>query len=75
MASENGNMDILGWYKNSGLEFKYTADAIDWASQNGHVNILNWLELRKSRCDCLAQPFREHMLTHMFSKQGTKIQD
>ena len=35
LASVNGHINILEWYKNSGLEFKYTEYAIDWASGNG----------------------------------------
>ena len=41
-ASEHGNVDLLNWCINSGLEFKYTSDAIDYASQNGHCNVLQW---------------------------------
>jgi len=25
-------------------EFKYTENAIDWASENGHVHILDWFD-------------------------------
>ena len=41
-ASKNNHVNILGWLKDSGSEFKYTDDAIDYASQRGHINILKW---------------------------------
>ena len=31
-ASKNGHIAVLEWFKNSEYEFKYTDDAIDWAS-------------------------------------------
>ena len=43
-ASENGHVNVLEWFKNSGYEFKYTSNAIDWASENGHVNVLKWFK-------------------------------
>jgi len=41
-ASMNGCVNFLEWWRSSGLELKYTVDAIDYASQNGHVNVLDW---------------------------------
>ena len=41
-ASGNGNVNILEWWKNSGLPLKYYSDAMDCASENGHVNVLEW---------------------------------
>ena len=32
LASKNGHIAVLEWFKNSEYEFKYTDDAIDWAS-------------------------------------------
>ena len=43
-ASKNGHIKILEWFKNSGLEFKYTVDAINIASANGHIGILDWFK-------------------------------
>src|SRR5437660_842245 len=43
-TSQNGYLNILNWFKNSGLEFEYTNNAIDWASKNGHIHILNWFK-------------------------------
>ena len=39
-ASENGHINVLEWFKNSDLEFKYS----NWASQNGHINVLKWFK-------------------------------
>ena len=44
LASENGHINILKWFKNSGLELKYTDDAIDWASEYDHINVLKWFK-------------------------------
>ena len=44
MASANGHINILRWFKNSGLEFKYTENAIGWASLRGHIKILEWFQ-------------------------------
>ena len=30
--------------KIQGTEFKYTSDAIDWASNNDHVVVLEWFK-------------------------------
>jgi ankyrin repeat protein len=38
--SETGNIDILKWWFNSGLELKYGTKALELASTNGHINIL-----------------------------------
>ena len=43
-ASENGHVAILDWFKDSGLEFKYSNYAIDYASRNGHVAVLDWFK-------------------------------
>jgi hypothetical protein len=43
-ASENGHVEILEWFKNSGYEFNYDEDAINKASENGHVEILEWFK-------------------------------
>src|SRR5271170_4638483 len=36
-ASKNGHVEILEWFENSKLEFKYSKWAIDWASENDHI--------------------------------------
>ncbi|KAI9218489.1 hypothetical protein BC828DRAFT_407539 [Blastocladiella britannica] len=38
-ASRNGHVDVLEWWRNSGLELTYSEDAMDWASKNGHVDV------------------------------------
>jgi hypothetical protein len=42
LSSMYGFISILKWWKNSGLELKYTANAMDWASKNGHIDVLDW---------------------------------
>ena len=41
-ASNNGHIEVLNWWNNSGFESKYSQNAIDWASENGHIDVLNW---------------------------------
>ncbi|KAJ1560584.1 hypothetical protein HK096_008037 [Nowakowskiella sp. JEL0078] len=33
---------VLNWWKDSGLEMKWTSFAMNKASMNGHIHILNW---------------------------------
>ena len=57
MASSNGKINILDWWKNTHLkyniELKYTKKAINLASKNDKIDVLNWwinsnLELKYS---------------------------
>ncbi|KAI9215993.1 hypothetical protein BC828DRAFT_409924 [Blastocladiella britannica] len=41
-ASKNGHVNVLDWWRNSGLKLQYSYQAMDWASANGHVNVLDW---------------------------------
>jgi hypothetical protein len=41
-VSQAGHGTLLDWWKHSGLECRYTDNAMDWASQNGHVVVLDW---------------------------------
>jgi hypothetical protein len=41
-ASQYGHVAVLEWWKNSGLECKWSKDAMDWASCCGHVAVLEW---------------------------------
>ena len=43
-ASENGHIQVLEWFKNSGYEFKYTEDATNGASINKHIEVLEWFK-------------------------------
>ena len=52
-ASTKDNIDELNWWKDSGLELKYSKNAIHYASANGNFDVLNWwkdsgLELKYS---------------------------
>ncbi len=42
MVSKNGNVKILEWWKNSGLEYTNSKPALDWASYYGHIEVLEW---------------------------------
>jgi len=53
MCSYHGHINVLEWWKRSGLEFKYSESSLDWASKYGHINVLEWwknsgLELKYS---------------------------
>lgn len=42
VASENGYIDVLNWWKDSGLYLEYLESAMDRASRNGRINVLIW---------------------------------
>ncbi|KAI9319528.1 hypothetical protein DFJ73DRAFT_635321, partial [Zopfochytrium polystomum] len=51
IASHKGFVDVLQWWKDSGLKIKYDAGAMDEASASGDTAVLQWwkesgLELR-----------------------------
>jgi hypothetical protein len=41
-ASLHGKVNVLEWWKNSGLQFQYDEYALNWASSNGQVAVLEW---------------------------------
>jgi hypothetical protein len=43
-ASENGHIQVLEWFKNSGYEFKYDNYAISYASKSGNIKVLEWFK-------------------------------
>ena len=44
LASVNGFVSVLEWFKNTEFEFKYTKHAINGASANAHINVLEWFK-------------------------------
>ena len=44
VACKYCSIALLVWFKNSGYEFKYTAGAINLASNNGDVAVLQWFK-------------------------------
>lgn len=42
MASQNGYVHILRWWRQSGLPLKYTHAALEGASARGHIDVLEW---------------------------------
>jgi hypothetical protein len=41
-ASRGGHVDVLQWWKESGLELKWSNHAMNAASRSGHVAVLQW---------------------------------
>jgi hypothetical protein len=53
LACEEGNIDFLNFWKESGLDLYYSTHTMDSASKNGHTHVLDWwlnsgLELKYS---------------------------
>ncbi|KAI9188166.1 hypothetical protein H9P43_002557 [Blastocladiella emersonii ATCC 22665] len=53
MASANGHVAVLQWFRESGLAMLYSASAIDGAAREGRIDVLDWwrssgLELKYS---------------------------
>lgn len=42
VASQNGYVHILQWWRRSGLPLKYTHSALEGASARGHIDVLEW---------------------------------
>src|SRR5271154_4844924 len=40
LASKNCHINVLQWWKDSGLELNYDCTAIQWATVCGHINVL-----------------------------------
>ncbi|KAI8800183.1 hypothetical protein BJ742DRAFT_860228 [Cladochytrium replicatum] len=42
LASRNGHVPVLDWWKNSGYLLSWDNKPMSYASQNGHVDVLQW---------------------------------
>lgn len=42
VASKNGYVHVLRWWRRSGLTLKYTHAALEQASARGHIDVLEW---------------------------------
>jgi hypothetical protein len=49
-ASREGNVACLDEWKSSGLDLKWSIDAIDYASFNGHIAVLDWWKSSELEC-------------------------
>ena len=43
-ASSSVHVEVLEWWKTSGLEMKWYGDAFDLTSENGRLVVLEWWE-------------------------------
>jgi hypothetical protein len=43
-ACQNGHIQVLEWFKNSGFKFEYDKWAFIWASKHGHDQVLEWFK-------------------------------
>ena len=41
-ASENGDVDLLEWLKNSDIKLEYDIRPLTYATNKGHINVLEW---------------------------------
>ncbi|TVY55601.1 Uncharacterized protein LCER1_G003223 [Lachnellula cervina] len=41
-ASKSGFVNVLDWWRKSGLDLKYTESALEQASSKGHILVLEW---------------------------------
>jgi hypothetical protein len=76
---KRGKVDILEWWKNSGLELKYDESALYLTSGAGHINVLEWwqnsgLELKYDK-DVLNMASRDGKVEVLewWKKSGLKL--
>jgi hypothetical protein len=54
-ASRAGFIDVLEWWRNSGLELRYTERALESASAEGRVDVLDWWK-KAAKASSLSRP-------------------
>uniref|UniRef100_A0A6C0E7C3 Uncharacterized protein n=1 Tax=viral metagenome TaxID=1070528 RepID=A0A6C0E7C3_9ZZZZ len=67
-ACKLGKIDILEWWKNSGLPLEYDSDAIKYASYYSHINILEWW-----KTSGLPLKYSDEPLNHAIAYNDSKV--
>ncbi|KAJ3021656.1 UNVERIFIED_CONTAM: hypothetical protein HDU68_009519 [Siphonaria sp. JEL0065] len=69
-ASRKGQIELLEWWKTSGLRLRYSYRALLWASLNGHVEVLEWW-----MSSGLEVQWNEHVHSSLAAKFPKEVQE